>query len=131
MSDRCRVSARQPSLLLGASRRAQPLLGSKRTQNHYRPVRPHKMRRTLAAGGRAELGEPVLSFVEGLRQGPPIHESVHRWGRVAGVGQEEVKNLRKLGTPQGLSPLERDCWDVDRSVSNNGGPHRRECLEII
>jgi hypothetical protein len=86
-------------------------------------VLPHKMRRTLAPGGRAELAA--------LRQGPPIHESVHRWGRVAGVGQEEVKNLRKLGTPQGLSPLERDCWDVDRSVSNNGGPRRRACLEII
>jgi hypothetical protein len=30
----CRVSPRQASLLLGASRRAQPLLWSKRTENH-------------------------------------------------------------------------------------------------
>jgi len=29
-----------------------------------------------------------------LRQGPPAHESVHPWGRAAGVGQEEKERDR-------------------------------------
>ena len=29
-----------------------------------------------------------------LTQGPPVHESVHPWGRAAGVGQEEEESRR-------------------------------------
>ena len=33
-----------------------------------------------------KLAESVLSLLEGLKQGPPIHESVHSCGRMAGIG---------------------------------------------
>ena len=38
-----------------------------------------------------QLAEPVLSLAEGLKQGPPVDESIHHEGRAEGVGplQEE------------------------------------------
>ena len=33
-----------------------------------------------------ELAESILSYVEELKQGPPIFLSLHRGGRTAGVG---------------------------------------------
>ena len=34
-----------------------------------------------------QLAEPVLSFIEGLKQGPPADESIPPLGQTAGVGQ--------------------------------------------
>ena len=37
-------------------------------------------------GGADQLARPALSFVEGLKQGPPADESVPPLGQTAGVG---------------------------------------------
>ena len=34
-----------------------------------------------------QLAEPVLSLLEGLKQGPPLDKSTHPWARTAGIGQ--------------------------------------------
>ncbi|MCW5784595.1 MAG: hypothetical protein KIT39_14890 [Nitrospirales bacterium] len=34
-----------------------------------------------------QLAEPVLSFIEGLKQGPPPDESIPPLGQTVGVGQ--------------------------------------------
>ncbi|MGP0591299.1 hypothetical protein ACTRXD_02005 [Nitrospira sp. T9] len=50
--------------------------------------RPASSEGTDANYGRAgQLAEPVLSFIEGLKQCSPVHESVHPWVRPAGVGR--------------------------------------------
>ncbi len=49
--------------------------------------RPALINVDASHGRAAQLAEPVLSRAEGLRQGPPVHESVHPWGRMAGVGE--------------------------------------------
>ena len=81
----CRVSARQPSLLPGASRRAQPLLWS----NLPKPLtpRPALLHEMDARYGRA-------SQLAALKQGSPDHESVHTEGRTAGVGQGKAEPFR-------------------------------------
>ena len=53
--------------------------------------RPASWERTDASLRRADqLAEPVLSFVEGLKQGPPADESVRPLGQTAGVGPWET-----------------------------------------
>ena len=50
--------------------------------------RPASFNEMNAKHGRAasQLAEPVLSLIEGLKQGSPAHESVHPEGLAAGVG---------------------------------------------
>ncbi len=69
-----------------------------------KPLSPRPASSNAANASRGRAGQ-----LAALRQGPPIHMSVHPWGRVAGAGQEEVESLRELGIPQLLSPLELDC----------------------
>jgi len=80
--------------LLATSRRARPYISAKGPNNGRAlrdapcTVMPHSTSLDeLEAGfGReGELAKPVLSLAEGLRQGPPVHESVHSWGRTAGI----------------------------------------------
>ena len=40
-----------------------------------------------------QLAEPVLSYVEGLRQGPPNTQSVRPDGRTAGVGPQQGRHV--------------------------------------
>jgi len=53
-------------------------------------------------GRASQLAELVLSLVEGLKQGPPDHESVHQEGRTAGVGTWETNmagsQMKEYGT---------------------------------
>ena len=106
-----RVSARQPrSFWFG-----------KRTQNHYRPA---SLNAENASRGRA-------GQLAALRQGPPIHESVH-----PGAGwQASVKRKWSVSGKWVLHSafhrLSEIVADVDRSVSDDSGLRRRECLEII
>ena len=95
-------------------------------QKDPKPLSPRPASSNVANASRGRAGQ-----LAALRQGPPIHESVHPRGRVAGVGQEEVESIRKLGTPIAFHRLSEVVADVDRSVSDDGGPRRRECLEII
>ena len=48
-----------------------------------------------------QLAEPVLSLVEGLKQGPPSDLSVRQGGRAAGVGQWEGSGPQ--GIPCGMA----------------------------
>ena len=64
--DRCRVSARQPSFLLGASRRAPPLLIREIDPKPLTP-RPASFNEVDASHGRA-------GQLAALTQGPPVHE---------------------------------------------------------
>ena len=62
-------------------------------QKDPKPLTPRlaSLERTDARFRRADqLAEPVLSFVEGLKQGPPDEESVPPLGQTAGVGAEET-----------------------------------------
>ncbi len=49
-------------------------------------------RANASLGRAAQLAEPVLSFVEGLRQGLPMDESIRPKGQSAGVREKEVES---------------------------------------
>jgi hypothetical protein len=62
-------------------------------QKAQKPLTPHlaSLERRAASLRKADqLAEPVLSFVEGLKQGPPADESVPPLGQTAGVGAGET-----------------------------------------
>ena len=71
-------------------------------EKDLKPLTPRPAPSNVANASRGRAGQ-----LAPLKQSQPIHESVHPWGRVAGVGQEEVESLRKLGTRHRLLPLER------------------------
>ena len=88
-----RVSPRQPSLLLGASRREQPLLFREKDPTPFSP-RSATFNRANSGPRRADqLAGPVQSLIEGLRHGPPIFLSVGPVGRPADGGQVEPLHL--------------------------------------
>jgi len=41
----------------------------------------------------AQRAEPVLSFVEGLRQGPPVQKSAHPLGLTGGVDPQRGRHV--------------------------------------
>ena len=56
--------------------------------------RPASSKEADASHRRAtQLAELVLSLVEGLKQGPPVHQSVHQEGQTAGVGWKEEASI--------------------------------------
>jgi hypothetical protein len=44
-------------------------------------------------GLKTQLAELVLSLVVWLKQGPPVHQSVHQEGQTAGVGWKEEASI--------------------------------------
>jgi hypothetical protein len=78
----CRGSARQPRLLLGASRRAQPLLWR---QKDPKPLTPR-----LASWERRDAHLRRAGQLAPLKQGQPTDESVPPLGQPAGVGPWET-----------------------------------------
>lgn len=78
-------------VLLGASRRAPPLLWRQKDPKPLTP-RPASSDETNAGHGRA--GQLAL-----LKQGPPVDGSVRLWDRTADAAQGEKDELRGLGSP--------------------------------
>jgi len=71
-------ASRRAHPLFGSSRKAKPLCGGKGHKTIDAPVRPHGL------GGRRPWMR--AGQLAALKQGQPVHESVHTWGRAAGVG---------------------------------------------
>ncbi len=80
----CRGSARPPRLLLGASRRAQPLL--------WRQKDPKPLTLRLASWGRMDANLRRAGQLAPLKQGLPTDESVPPLGQTAGVGTWEMNS---------------------------------------
>jgi hypothetical protein len=91
----CRVSARQPRFCLVRPVGRILCCGAKGPKTNDAPsgLIGWDWRRLRSAD---QLAESVLSFVEGLRQGPPSDKSVHPHGRAAGIGPW-AKDVRNLG----------------------------------
>ncbi len=88
----CRGSARQPRLLLGASRRAQPLLWRQKDPIKVALFETHQALLTprLASWERPDANLRRAGQLAPLKQGLPTAESVPPVGQTAGVGPWET-----------------------------------------
>jgi len=87
-----------------------------------KPLTPHP-----ASSEKANAGYGRADQLAELRQGPPVHESVRLWGRMAGVGQRrgatQTSRLWKLfGITITLCSIQRMArGDCRLSVDSHGG----------
>ena len=69
-------------------------------QKDPKPLTPHS-----ASLEKANAGHGRADQLAGLRQGPPVHENVRLWGRMAGVGQRRgaTQTSRHFGNYLGIT----------------------------